>query len=108
MRGMSEDAMANIGEIDRTIHSPARLMILSCLAVVKVADFTFLLNQTGLTRGNLSVNLAKLEEAGYVGIRKEFVNRMPRTLVRLTAKGRRAMQSYAGQMQRVIDGLAGE
>ncbi|MEX0331217.1 MAG: winged helix-turn-helix domain-containing protein [Puniceicoccaceae bacterium] len=104
---MSEEAVTIIGEIDRTVHAPARLTILSCLAVVKVADFTFLLNQTGLTRGNLSVNLGKLEEAGYVGIRKDFVNRMPRTLIRLTAKGRRAMQAYAKQMQQVLDGLSG-
>lgn len=105
-KAINEDAMTSIGEIDRTIHSPARLMILSCLAVIKEADFTFLLNQTGLTRGNLSINLGKLEEAGFVSIKKAFINKMPRTLIRLTAKGRRALASYAGQMQQVIDGLA--
>jgi DNA-binding MarR family transcriptional regulator len=102
---MSNDPIEIIGGIDRTVHSPARLMILSCLAVLNSADFTFLLNQTGLTRGNLSINLGKLEEAGYVAIKKEFVNKMPRTLLRLTAKGRRAVKVYAGQMQQVIDGL---
>ena len=104
---MTEDALSAIEDIDRTVHSPARLMILSCLAVVKVADFTFLLNQTGLTRGNLSVNLGKLEEAGYVSIRKAFVDRIPRTLIRLTAKGRRALKAYAARMQLVIDGFSG-
>jgi len=102
---MDKDPMQNIAGIDRTIHSPARLMILSCLVVVSAADFTFLLNQTGLTRGNLSISLGKLEEAGYVNIKKEFVNKMPRTLIRLTAKGRKAIQGYRERMQWVIDGL---
>jgi DNA-binding MarR family transcriptional regulator len=96
-----------IAEIDRTVHSPARLMVLSCLAVVTTADFTFLLNQTGLTRGNLSISLGKLEEAGYVGIEKKFINKMPRTLIRLTAKGRKAVKAYADQMNLVIDTLKG-
>ena len=63
-----------IEDIDRTIHAPTRLKILACLAVVDRADFTFLLHQTGLTRGNLSPNLRKLEEANYVSIQKEFVD----------------------------------
>lgn len=92
-------------EIDRTIHSPARLLILRVLSVLSAADFTFLLNQTGLTRGNLSINLGKLEEAGYVTIRKEFVNKMPRTLVRLSSKGRKAVSAYCDQMRQVLDEL---
>ena len=91
--------------IDRTIHSPARLLILRVLSVLSAADFTFLLNQTGLTRGNLSINLGKLEEAGYVTIRKEFVNKVPRTLVRLSKKGKTALQAYCNQMRQVIDEL---
>ncbi len=91
--------------IDRTIHSPARLSILRVLAVIEAADFTFLLNQTGLTRGNLSINLGKLEEAGYVAIKKEFVNRIPRTVVRLSNAGRKALQAYAEQMRKVLDEL---
>ena len=92
-------------EIDRTIHSPARLSILRVLAVLEAADFTFLLNQTGLTRGNLSVNLAKLEEAGYVVIHKEFVRRMPRTEVRLSEQGRSALQEYANKMRELLEEL---
>jgi len=91
--------------IDRTIHSPARLLILRVLSVLSAADFTFLLNQTGLTRGNLSINLGKLEEAGYVTIQKEFVNRVPRTLVRLSKAGRDALQAYCLQMRQVLDEL---
>ena len=91
--------------IDRTIHSPARLLILRVLSVLSAADFTFLLNQTGLTRGNLSINLGKLEEAGYVTITKEFVNKVPRTLVRLSKKGKLALQDYCSQMRQVLDEL---
>ena len=91
--------------MDRTIHSPARLIILRVLSVLSAADFTFLLNQTGLTRGNLSINLGKLEEAGYVTIRKEFVNKVPRTLVRLSKKGKNALQEYCNQMRQVLDEL---
>ena len=105
---MEEEPLNIIADIDRTVHSPARLSILTCLAIVTSADFTFLLNQTGLTRGNLSINLSKLEEAGYVGIKKEFVNKMPRTLIRLSAKGRKAVQAYCEDMRHVIDGLGGQ
>ena len=94
-----------IDELDPTIHSPTRLKILAFLAIVESADFTFLMTQTGLTRGNLSPNLRKLEEAGYVSIQKEFVDRIPRTLIRLTAAGRAAMQQYSQAMQRVLDEL---
>ena len=75
------------------------------LSIVESADFTFLMNQTGLTRGNLSVNLRKLEEAGYVSITKEFVDRIPRTLIRLTGEGRRAIQVYRDNMQAVLNDL---
>jgi DNA-binding MarR family transcriptional regulator len=102
---MNEDPLSLITGIDRTIHAPARLSILACLAAVRTGDFTFLLNQTGLTRGNLSVNLGKLEEAGYVSIKKEFVEKIPRTLIQLTAKGRKALKGYCREMQFVIDNL---
>jgi len=96
-----------IEDIDRTIHAPTRLKILACLAVVDRADFTFLLHQTGLTRGNLSPNLRKLEEANYVGIQKEFVDNIPRTLIHLTDRGRAAIQTYRESMQSVLNELLG-
>ena len=102
-RGM--DNLQLIEDIDRTIHAPTRLKIMACLAIVESADFTFLMRQTGLTRGNLSPNLRKLEDAGYVSIQKEFVDRVPRTLVRLTEKGRAALQTYRESMQSVLDEL---
>ena len=100
----SED-LQPIAEIDRTIHAPARLQILALLTVIESADFTFLMRQTGLTRGNLSSHLSKLEEAGYILIKKEFVDRIPRTLIRLTDEGRAAIQAYRETMRQVIEDL---
>lgn len=104
----SSEELQPISEIDPLIHAPTRLKIMAYLSIVESADFTFLMNQTGLTRGNLSVNLRKLEEAGYVSITKEFVDRIPRTLIRLTADGRQAIQSYRENMQTVLNDLLGE
>jgi DNA-binding MarR family transcriptional regulator len=96
-----------IADIDRIIHSPPRLMILAYLAAVDSADFIFLMNQVGLTRGNLSSHLTTLEEAEYVSIKKEFVEKVPRTLIRLTDKGREAIQTYREQIRTIIDKLLG-
>jgi DNA-binding MarR family transcriptional regulator len=96
-----------IADIDRIVHSPPRLMILAYLAAVDSADFIFLMNQVGLTRGNLSSHLTTLEEAEYVSIKKEFIEKVPRTLIRLTDKGLEAIQNYREQMRTVIDELLG-
>jgi DNA-binding MarR family transcriptional regulator len=82
-------------------------MILTVLYVVESADFLFLLRQTGLTKGNLSSHLSKLEAAGYVGVRKEFVDKIPRTLLHLTDDGREAFEAYRQDMIQVLEGLAG-
>ena len=92
-----------LAEIDRVIHEPARLLLVATLSVVESADFLFLMNQTQLTRGNLSSHLSKLEAAGYVEIKKEFVEKIPRTLLRLTEEGRNAFVEYRQQMQQVLD-----
>jgi DNA-binding MarR family transcriptional regulator len=99
--------LETIADLDRVVHSPARLMILAYLAAVDSADFIFLMNQVGLTRGNLSSHLNTLEEAGYVDIQKEFVDKVPRTLIRLTEAGRNAIQTYREQMRTVIEELLG-
>lgn len=91
--------------LDRVIHEPARLMILSVLKAFEVADFVFLLKQTELSRGNLSSHLGKLEEARYVEITKEFVDRVPRTLVRLTENGRAAVAQYRSEMNDLLTKL---
>jgi DNA-binding MarR family transcriptional regulator len=92
-----------IEKIDPAIHAPSRLMILAYLAAIESADFTFLLNQTKLTRGNLSNHIRRLEEAGYVEVTKEFVDRIPRTLYKLTNAGKEAIQEYRENMRSVID-----
>lgn len=99
---MGQDELQPIAAIDRAIHAPARLMILALLAAVDGADFTFLLTQTGLTRGNLASHLSKLEEVGYIGVTKEFVERVPRTLYRLSEAGRTAVATYKANMQQVV------
>jgi DNA-binding MarR family transcriptional regulator len=96
-----------IEQLDPAIHAPARLMILAFLGAVDSADFTFLLTQTGLTRGNLSTHISRLEEAGYVQVKKEFVDRIPRTLYKLTGSGRQAIEQYRQNMRQVIDRLLG-
>lgn len=97
--------LQSIAEIDRLIHEPARFMIMAYLYVVESADFLFLMRQTGLTRGNLSSHLSKLEAADYVTIKKEFVDKIPRTLLSLTGKGRKAFRAYRQSMKQVIDNL---
>jgi DNA-binding MarR family transcriptional regulator len=93
--------------VDRVIHEPARLLILSHLYVVESGDFVFLMRQTGLTRGNLSSHMSRLETAGYVTVQKEFVDRIPRTLYRLTDEGRQAFRDYRNSMKRVLEELPG-
>jgi DNA-binding MarR family transcriptional regulator len=88
--------------IDRLIHEPARLAIMAVLYVVEGADFLFLQGQTGLTKGNLSSHLSKLEAAGYIEITKEFVERMPHTLIHLTPSGRKAFSSYLKEMKAAL------
>lgn len=97
-----------IAEIDRIIHEPARFMIMAYLYVVESADFLFLMRQTELTRGNLSSHLSKLESAGYVQIKKGFVEKIPRTLLSLTKKGRKAFRAYRQNMKQVLEELPGQ
>ena len=92
-------------KINKLIHEPSRYMLMAYLYVVEVADFLFLLRQTGMTWGNLSAHLSKLEAAGYVAIEKEFLGKKPHTTVRLTDQGRNAFAEYRGNMKRVLDNL---
>ena len=94
-----------LADIDRIIHEPARLRILALLYVVESGDFTFLMRQTGLTWGNLSSHMSKLEAAGYIEVEKEFVGRKPRTMLRLTDEGRAAFREYVQSMKQVFDDL---
>lgn len=91
-----------MSELDRLIHEPARLQIIALLSGAKEADFLFLQRETGLTKGNLSSHLMKLEEAGYVGIEKTFRGKIPLTLLRLTPEGRAAFQGYRKAMNGLL------
>ncbi len=88
--------------LDRVIHEPARLRLMTLLFVVDEADFTYLSNQTGLTAGNLSTHMAKLENAGYVAVDKSFAGRRPRTVYRLTDNGRNALVAYRAAMDDML------
>ena len=91
-----------IAGIDRLIHEPARLMVMTYLYVVESADFLFLMRQTGLTAGNLSSHTSKLEAAGYIEVVKEFVDKKPHTMLRLTGAGRDAFREYREGMMEVL------
>lgn len=104
-RSSRDSEAVTSGGIDRTIHEPARLSILAVLRAFETADFLFLARQTGLSRGNLSSHLSKLETVGYVEITKEFVEKMPRTLVRLTDAGRGAVEGYRTTMRKILASL---
>jgi DNA-binding MarR family transcriptional regulator len=80
-------------------------MICAYLYVVESADFTFLIRQTGLTWGNLSSHITKLENAGYVEVKKEFINKKPNTMLSLSDKGRKAFENYRANMKQVFDEL---
>jgi DNA-binding MarR family transcriptional regulator len=94
-----------LADIDQVIHAPARLMVLTYLYVVESADYLFLQRMTGLTWGNLSTHLARLEEAGYVTISKQFKGKKPHTTIGLTDQGRAAFREYKRSMQQVLDDL---
>ncbi len=100
----SSEELQQIAGIDRMIHEPARLMIMAYLYVVESADFLFLMRQTGLTPGNLSSHTSKLEAAGYIEVVKEFVDKKPHTMLRLTEAGRDAFQEYRESMMQVLGG----
>ncbi len=85
--------------LDRLIHEPARLSILTALASVKSADYLFLQRLTGLTGGNLTSHLSKLEEAGLIRIEKRFMNKRPNTQVQITEKGHIEIERHWKQLE---------
>jgi DNA-binding transcriptional ArsR family regulator len=94
-------------DVDRMVHEPARLKIMATLYPLQQADFLFLERATGLTRGNLSSHLSRLEGAGYVVIEKTYRGKVPLTLVWLSAAGRTAFDTYRGQLRRIAESLPG-
>ena len=91
-----------MAELDRVIHEPARLLLMALLRNIDKADFVFLMNESGLTKGNLSSHLARLEESGYVQIEKTYRGKVPLTLIGLTGPGRKAFDGYRKQMNGLL------
>ena len=90
--------LRTVTTLDRLIHEPARLLIVTILSSAASADFLFLQRETGLTKGNLSAHLSKLEEAGYVQIEKTFKGKLPLTICKLTSTGKSALKAYRQQL----------
>jgi DNA-binding MarR family transcriptional regulator len=95
--------LQQLANLDRLIHEPARLMIMTVLYSVPEADFLYLQRECELTQGNLSSHLSKLEESSYVLIEKTFRGKYPLTICSLTSKGKKAFEKYATNMQRVTN-----
>lgn len=94
----SFEEMQSALEVDRLIHEPARLLLMAVLRKIEWAEFNFLLNATHLSKGNLSKQSSKLEEAGYIQIEKYFKGKVPATRYRITDQGRRALDAYWAHM----------
>lgn len=91
-----------IGAIDRVVHEPARLAILTTLAVVDEADFVYLQRATGLTAGNIASHTSRLEEEGYVATDKATGGPRRRTVYRLTPRGRRQLGEYRTAIAEIL------
>src|SRR5512133_477184 len=89
-------------ELDPILHSQLRLSIISLLIGLRSATFTFIMEKTGATRGNISVQLKKLEEAGYIEINKSFQDNYPQTTCKMTGKGIEAFKNYVDALKEYI------
>jgi DNA-binding PadR family transcriptional regulator len=94
--------MPELPDLNPVIHGKLRLALLSLLAGVEQAEFTWLRAKTGSTDGNLGAQLLKLEEAGYVAVEKKFVMRKPQTIYRITENGRRALAEYVQALKQLL------
>ena len=90
-------------DLDPLLHSQLRLAIVSILVSVKEAEFTFLKEKTNSTAGNLSVQLQKLKEAGYIEVKKEFKNNYPQTTCRINRNGVKAFEEYVKNLKKYIN-----
>ena len=96
-----------VKDVDRLIHEPARLLIVTILSAVESADFLYLQRETGLTKGNLSSHLSKLEAAGYVDITKTYRGKIPLTICQLTHAGQKAFNNYRDQLKYIVANTKG-
>jgi len=101
---LSNEESIDSKDIDKVIHEPARLIIMTQLFVVQEADFIYIMRKTGLTWGNLSSHMTKLETAGYIDVVKTFVDKKPHTILKLTEQGRKAFRQYRKTLKQVLNG----
>ena len=94
-----------LADIDPLIHAPSRLRVMTYLYVVDSIDFVYLKRVTGMSWGNLSTHLTKLEEGGYISLRKSFQDKKPKTMIKLTEEGRQAFRHYKDDMQQALGNL---
>ena len=102
---MSDTPAIELPPIDDLLHEPARLRLMVFLSVVKRTDFTYLLKLTGMSKGNLSVQMNRLGDAGLVQIDKTFEGKRPRTIYQLTQQGRKALRAYKTNMSEILAAL---
>ena len=95
-------------KLDPLLHSELRLAVMSILAGVEEADFTYLKKQTGATSGNLSVQIDKLTTAGYITVEKGFKGKMPRTVCRMTPQGQEAFKNYVDALREYLSASSHE
>lgn len=94
--------MSDFKELDPVLHSQLRLAVISLLIGVKEAEFTFLKEKSGATAGNLSVQIQKLKEAGYIEVIKQFRENYPQTICKITSEGIKAFDKYVQNLQSYI------
>ena len=99
--------LRDLAELDRVIHEPARLTIVTLLYAVKEADFLYVQRETGLTKGNLSSHLARLEESAYIRMEKTYKGKLPLTLLTLTPAGRTAFERYRETLRQALSADSG-
>jgi len=98
--------MTRYKNLDPVLHSQLRLAIISLLMNTEAAEFTFIREQTGATAGNLSIQITKLKEAGYILVEKKFRNNYPQTLCKITELGRKKFASYVNDLKDYLDPTA--
>jgi len=92
----------SIAELDRIIHEPGRLMIITLLYSVDQADFLYLQYETGMNKGTLSSHISRLEQAEYIHVEKTFRGKVPQTLLRLTRMGRKSFERYRKNLREAL------
>jgi DNA-binding MarR family transcriptional regulator len=94
----------NPAEVNKLIHAPIRLGIMTILNSVTKVNFLYLRKKLDVTDGNLSSHMEKLEEAGYVSVKKTFLDKKPNTIYRITEKGKKAFRSYLEHLEKILEG----